>query len=287
MFARWLHSFPLLICKCSVSSSRQHNIVACFFAASTRRRFSFLTFSPCFHRRESIPEAHAEPGVEYYGYGSWPNAETLAKASFSLMASAELALTHFNARDTSIVPELGELGSCDIQLETEKTPGGESYYLDSAYSRSATVKSFLDMTYAAIEGAEPRSGFCGAIGPVEPRASEGFSVLSESQRIPQVAYSTIDRRLSRKDDFPLFARVIPAAADFGKAVAEYLVRGDVLTREFLGIIYDQSDYGEQFEDPLEDYEDLFDYDSLTEHIIEGDDASIYSSLGDVVERGYR
>ena len=47
------------------------------------------------YRRESIAEAHADEGVEYYGYGEYPDAETLAKASFSLLATAEIARRHF------------------------------------------------------------------------------------------------------------------------------------------------------------------------------------------------
>jgi hypothetical protein len=32
---------------------------------------------------------------EYYGFGSWPDAETLQKASFDWLASALLAMDHF------------------------------------------------------------------------------------------------------------------------------------------------------------------------------------------------
>jgi hypothetical protein len=234
------------------------------------------------YRRESIPEAHADPGVDYYGYGSWPDAATLGKASFSLMAAAELARKHFNERDATIVPELAQLGDCGILLETEKSPGGETLYIDSAYSRSTSVEKLLDMTIEAIGAG---SNFCGVVGPIEPRANEGVSVLSESLQIPQVAYATIDRRLSRKDAFPTFVRIIPKAADFGHAVAKYVQR--VWERDYIAVIYDKSDYGEQFEDPLEDAEETLGYKTITNHIVEGNDESIESALEDVYAKGYR
>lgn len=46
-------------------------------------------------RRPPPPAAIQDPGIEYYGYGIWPNEESLEKASFSLMATAEMAVKHF------------------------------------------------------------------------------------------------------------------------------------------------------------------------------------------------
>jgi len=50
------------------------------------------------YRREGPPEGIRDEGVEYYGYGAWPDKETLEKASFSLMATAEMAISHFVSR---------------------------------------------------------------------------------------------------------------------------------------------------------------------------------------------
>jgi hypothetical protein len=224
--------------------------------------------------------------VDYYGYGSWPDAATLGKASFSLMAAAELARKHFNERDAAIVPELAQLGGCSILLETEKSPGGETLYRDSAYSRSTVVAKLLNMTIEATEGGEQvGSSFCGVVGPIDPRANEGVSVLSESLNIPQVAYATIDRRLSRNDDFPTFARVIPAAEDFSLALAKYVQR--VWERDYVAVIYDKSDYGEQFEDPLEGASETLGYVTITMNVVEGSDESIEDALEQLYASGYR
>ena len=102
-------------------------------------------------------------------------------------------------------------------------------------------------------------------------------------RIPQVAFATIDRRLSRRNDIPTFARVIPPVDDFGNAVVLYLQR-DIWQRDYIGIVYDPD--SEQFEFPLARPGDRYDYESISGQVAEGIDQSIYDSLGDIVENGY-
>jgi len=136
-----------------------------------------------------------------------------------------------------------------------------------------------------MNGQDPTKSICAVIGPTHPRANEGVSAVTESLWIPQFAYSTIDRRLSRRADFPTLARTITSSQDFGFAIANFVQR-DVLKRDFLAIIYDVTDYGEQFEDPLEDAEDFLGYSTITEHIIEGNRDTIVDSLTTTVEDGY-
>lgn len=194
-----------------------------------------VTFIPFDDLREPPPleVEHQDPRLSY-GYGTWPNASTMAKASYSLMAAAEMARKHFNERDSSLIKELGELGNCSITFADGPNGDGESWYFDSAHTRSLAVDQLLGL---------PQDEVCAVIGPVDPRASEGVSVLTEVWKVPQVAYMTIDRRLARVKDFPMFVRMIPVAEDFASKVALYLHR-DVLKREYIAVIYDQSDYGE-------------------------------------------
>jgi hypothetical protein len=127
---------------------------------------------------------------------------------------------------------------------------------------------------------------CAVIGPIDPRANEGVSAVTEQLHIPQIAFATIDKRLDRQQDFPNFVRIVPTGFEWAARLATYVQR-DIWQRDFVGIIYEQSDYGELFEDPLEGAEAELGFETLTEHIIEGDEASIYDALGDVVEKGYR
>jgi hypothetical protein len=133
---------------------------------------------------------------------------------------------------------------------------------------------------------DPDNSICAVIGPLDPRANEGASVLTENLGIPQIAYETIDKRLSRREDFPTFVRGIPVVQDFAKVIALYLQDGNLFHRQFLAVIYDQSDFGEQFEDPLEDYEDILGYTTITEHFLETDNDSIVEALWNVVYEGY-
>jgi hypothetical protein len=189
--------YPALILLASASST---------LAQALDGNFCHLvTLLPFTDERPPIPEPHADQAINY-GYGQWPDAATLAKASFSLLAAAEMARNHFNERDGSIVPELaGEaMASCDIQLEMGY--GNSSWVFDSAYRRGKAVDQLLALT-ASPETSEK---ICAVIGPREPRSHEGVSVLTESLVVPQLAYATIDRRLERVRDYPMFLRVIPS-----------------------------------------------------------------------------
>lgn len=183
-----------------------------------------------------------------------------------------------NARDTSIIPELANYPDCTVTLT-------DSWYRDSAHDRSTSVDHLVALqTDSLLNDTNPK--VCAVLGPVEARAAEGVSVLTENAQIPQLQYGTIDRRLSRRHDFPSVARTISEVRYFATAVGEYLQLRPGMERDFIAIIYDFSDYGEQFEDPLEDGEARLKFESITEHIVQDDLDSIYESLGDVLENGY-
>jgi hypothetical protein len=188
------------------------------------------------------------------------------------MAAAQMAKDHLNQRDARVVPALADL-VCNITFP-------ETWYVDSAYSRSVTVDEFIK-----INTDNPDNAICAVIGPVHPRANEGASVFSEYLKIPQIAYATIDKRLTRRDDFPTFARGIPAAEDFAGAVAK-LVQGDIWMRDFIGVIYDQSDYGEQFEDPLLEQEDVLGFSGKAAHVEQDEPETWEDAFGEVVEFGF-
>lgn len=88
------------------------------------------------------------------------------------------------------------------------------------------------------------------------------------------------------EEYPTFARVIPEAYDFGETVAKYFER-DILEREVAGIIYDETDYGEQFESPIEELEEDFGYLTITESFHQGDDDGIQSALQEAKDKGFR
>jgi hypothetical protein len=225
-------------------------------------------FIPFTDERNGPPEDHIDPNEVFYGYGSWPNAESLAKASFSLMAAAEMARRHFNERNPIIVPELSDYQHCAITMP-------DTIYLDSGYNRGRAVDELLKVSNPL------QNDICAVIAPIDPRSNEGISALTAAKKIPQIAYATIDHRLSRQYDFPTFARVIPEANDFALAIAKY-----VLKRENVAIVYDKSDYGEQFEEPLENAERLLHYESMAEYFLEEKIETIREALTEVRRKGF-
>lgn len=180
------------------------------------------------------------------------------------------AREHFNRRNGVLVPELEGLGSCPIKLETT--------YMDSAHDRRTATSALLSYSR--------NNSLCAVVGPANDFVTQGLSSLTEALKVPQISYASNGYRLSSKSEYPTVARVLPVAYDFGEAVAKFFNR-DVLEREVAGIIYEDTDYGEQFESPLEEYEDALGYLTITEGFSAGDDDSIRSAMQEAKDKGFR
>lgn len=254
-----------------------------------------LTFIPFTDRRAPPPRDPSKPESAFvYGYGTWSDPMTQAKAAFSMMAAAELARHHFNARDTTIVPELGKLGQCNITM-----PDSEEYevkYIDTGYDKRSTVRDFRDMRYIldhrdtgnTTGSPDSDSHFCAFVGPVHPYVVDGIYSFSESGRIPIIAYETTSSKFSSQREYPFFASTIPNAYDFGVIISKAF--RDIWTREGVGIIYDEDDYsdfGVQLERPLFDFIEKFDHEATFAHTYKFDDESIQVALERVKSKGYR
>jgi hypothetical protein len=177
-----------------------------------------------------------------------------------------------NARDSSVISDLAHdiYQNCNVSIHT--------WYRDSSYHRATSVDHFMDVSNAT-------GGLCAVLGPVDPRAAEGVSVLTENKGIPQLQYATIARSLNRRSDFPSVARTIGEVRYYARSVAEYLQR-EGKERDYLTIIYDATDYGEQFEDPLENARDEMGFKALTEHIVQDDIVMIRDAMLDLANNGY-
>jgi Receptor family ligand binding region len=269
-----------------------------------------LTYIPFSDHRARPPKDPLGPNIDYYGYGTWPDNVTMAKASFSLMAAAELARNHFNERDTSVVPELGELDYCNITMPDPEDH--EVLYIDSGYDRIYAVRQTHDYRYILKQrrggcqnnGAgevenlvngrpgQNTSGlpdrdkdFCAIIGPVQPNEVAGIFYFSESGRIPQVAYETISSKFSSQQEYPNLMRVIPDVNDFGAVVTKSLQ--DIWKREAIGILYDNEDFGIELERPLQALRETLDYKTVRAPIFQFQDDSIIKALQEVKAKGFR
>jgi hypothetical protein len=272
-----------------------------------------LTFIPFSDARDPPPKDESTTEPMIYGYGTWPDPQTQAKASFSLMAAAELARHHFNLRDTTIVPELGQLGQCNITMPDPSE--NEVLYIDSGYDKLSTIRKFHDTRYILRQKQEgvPNNGggqvenlvngrpsenttglpindmdFCSFIGPVHPYVVAGMSFFAESGRIPIIAYEAISSKFSAQREYPLFASTLPNAYDFGVVISKSL--RDIWDREGVGILYDKDDYtdfGISLESPLRDFIETFDHETIFAPTYQFQEESIRSALADVKGKGYR
>lgn len=175
--------------------------------------------------------------------------------------------------------------------------------MDSAYTRQAPVnqllalenEGFLEAVNTTAFGANSgmqHADVCAVLGPVSYAGHAGLSPLTEAWNIPQVAYATLDHKLSRDDWFPNFVRLVPTGTHFGETMPQALsnqLADTLMRRSYIANIYEE-DYGEQFENPVEDAEDVLeDYHTLTESYTPGDQESLPEALAyatDEVE-GYR
>jgi Receptor family ligand binding region len=276
-----------------------------------------MTFIPFTDRRDPPPppqnasQLGSPPST--YGYGTWIDPVTQAKAAFSLMAAAELARYHFNTRDTTIVPELGQLNDCPITMPDPEEH--EVKYLDSGYDKISAVRTFHDTRFILdqIDGMNNGGGsvdvgslvngrpsenstwlpqndrhFCALIGPVHPYVVDGISGFAESGRIPLIAYETTSAKFSAQRQYPFFASTIPNAYDFGEVISKAF--RDIWTREGIGILDDIEDYGDfgvQLERPLREFIETFDHEAIFAHMYQFEDESIRAALSNVTSKGYR
>jgi hypothetical protein len=236
---------------------------------------------------------------------------TQAKAAFSMMAAAELARYHFNTRNTSIVPELGDLGGCNITMPDREED--EIKYIDTGYDKISTVRDFHDMRYVLDHRNGPNNGggqvenlvngrinanttglpendkhFCAFVGPVHPYVVDGMASFSESGRIPIIAYETISSKFSSQREYPLYASTIPNAYDFGEIISKAF--RDIWKREGVGILFDKedfTDFGTELESPLREFIDKFDHETVFAHLYQFEEESYRVALAKVKNRGFR
>jgi hypothetical protein len=167
------------------------------------------------------------------------------------------------------------VGDCSITLD--------ALYRDSAYVRSQTVDQLLDLENEAVRAGLDDVGICAVMGPVDAQAHMGLSVVTEHWELPQIGYATMAHQLSNRDRYLNFIRTLPDGQDFAVTLA-YAAQRDIWFRDYVAVIY-EPDYGEQFEDPLEDVEDEVGYETITEGFSIGSDESLREALSDVAPGG--
>jgi Receptor family ligand binding region len=241
-----------------------------------------VSFLPFTDTRNDPTATHGAEAT--YGDGTWPNAQGLARASYSLLATAQIAKQHFNTRDTSIVPELGDASlqydHCNVTLD-------DHTFLDSGYDRAYSVSELRQLLEQEVmQGRSSDHAFCAVIGPVDTSGEDGVSVFTEALLVPQLAFETINSKFSDREEYPSLGRVIPDAYDFGSTFPKFFHR-DIWKREAVTVLYENTEYGKQFMAPIEDMAVKLDYEVHSQFFAHIFLDSIEDAFKEVLENGYR
>jgi hypothetical protein len=129
-----------------------------------------------------------------------------------------MAMQHFNNRIPAIVPEIKELGQCDIKFSLD--------LFDSQFSPLAAVAQLTeeiiprgDLSLVGVTNATMYP--TGILGASRSDTSGLTSIISGIYDITQVAFQSSADSLDNKDIYPRFGRVITPASTVSGLVADY------------------------------------------------------------------
>jgi len=215
-----------------------------------------------------------EQEEEIYGFGWWPSSESLSRAAFSWLASAQLAIEHFDARDPSVVPLLAEqeFQSCPITFSMT------SLFVNTEYHKSAAFDHALKASLS--------NPICAVIGPETYDAVQAVSYITDDIKIPQLAYGTIDERLTNAKAHPSVARPTTDNHEFTEAIIQYLQRPGK-RRDYIALVHDLEQYGEQIEHTIFEVLDKYGMQLTHHHIVHDIPSSALDAMDFVRQDGYR
>jgi hypothetical protein len=139
------------------------------------------------------------------------------------MAAALLAAKHFNERDASVVPELAQLGDCDVQLDLN-----HSKVVDTGVMGQFGLNGMQDWI-------QDRGAPCAVAGPSFGTATKVLSVLSTSVQIPIVATGGMDFDLLFNFSHPFLSTTSPSLLVLPGVVGSYLMKEG--RNDFIAIVH--------------------------------------------------
>ena len=181
-----------------------------------------------------------------------------------------------NARDSTVVAILAddEFHQCTVTFPTDST-----IVLDSGYDKSMAFDKMFTLVFA-------QKPMCAVLGPETPEAVQAVSLITEDIGIPQVAYGTIDERLSDAQQFPSIARPVTEIHMFVESAIRYIQRTGK-ERNYISLIHDLMQYGEQIEHTIFEVMDNYGVELTHHHIVHDNPHSVVNALEFVQTDGYR
>ena len=123
------------------------------------------------------------------------------------MSAALLAIDHFNARNTSVVPELANFTSCNVRFDTNR-----SRFFDTG---SITHLASKELWRQSIEP-------CAIAGPFNDIPAVDLSVLALSAEIPLVAHRAYNLRVASNTLSPFSSQVFPGTIASANNLMDFL-----------------------------------------------------------------
>lgn len=120
--------------------------------------------------------------------------------------SGLIAVDMFNERNGSIIPELGQLGDCDVFFDDTM--------FDTASTSVGAMTAYLAQPQDIIVGA-PRTA-----------SSEPVALVGGIQQVPQMSFWSTAPSFDDKFYNPYFMRTIPSDSAIGESIVAYFLDND-------------------------------------------------------------
>jgi Receptor family ligand binding region len=157
--------------------------------------------------------------------------ETVVKTNnnvgYSHFATLEMAIRHFNERNSIVVSELTNIDSCNVTMVIVK-------YIDSQSGGHSAAEHLLP--YLLNESVS--NNICAIIGPSEEVPLYEVSKIAQTFDIPIVAYGGMSMRLVNSRYHPFTTRTSSDANSMAYAIVDYIVRVHNRTN-YIAILYPQ------------------------------------------------
>lgn len=196
---------------------------------------------------------------------------------FEDLANIQLAISHLNNGDGSVVPQVEGLNErCPVRFTGELR--------DSLFSGAQAVREVFDMTNNRVPGVDRiPSAF---IGDVYSFLTIPMALVTSILGYPQISPGATSPELDARDDYPLFGRSVPS--DTGNAVPVVLYMSEFLKLDHLVILNVNDAYGNAYAEAMKQAAAVHAPEMLIRQIpLDDGQASIESAIASVKESEYR
>jgi hypothetical protein len=149
------------------------------------------------------------------------------------MASALMAIEHFNARNESVVPELSRFRDCPIKFDTEK-----SAIFDTQTFTHLAAETIFEQPEVP----------CAVAGPYHDIPALELSTLAAAAKFPVTAHRAFNQRVVTEYASPFTSQVFPDMIAYTKVIVDSLLQQN--RTNYVAIVYSVSDTGSQRRESL-------------------------------------